>query len=683
MECIREWAGRFALAALVVSSNVAAGTNSWSLFYSAVDAGPAAIDPTTSSTIFVSDTNNNGFTKRVRKSIDGGTTWNDVLFTNGPAAAIVIDPVTPSTVYVAGLLVPSGAAELYKSTDGGGTWVLRNIGLPCCVQKLVLAPSQPSTLYALAGGNRLFKSTNGAASWTLQLAHTDSLFSLAVHPSSFQTIYVGTRDAVLKSVDGGASFSVAPLAGEIMALQIDPVSPSTVYAAVDGPVKGVYRSVDAGTTWTLASNGLPDDPFHRARTIRDLAALPGSSTLFASAGCGVFKSLDGASTWIPASSGLPQNADCPVGPSTLFVSAAAPDDIWSTLRGSGFYRYTHDLSAMSPGCYLSADPTSVPTGGSTVLTAECIPAATSYIWSINSGLSSAQSSGVVFPPHRSTYTVQGLNANGTGNVASVTVDAPTGHLSGISTRALVLTGDEVMIGGFIIEGDPANVQNKTVVVRARGPSLAPGGITNPLANPTLTLVRNGSVVEINDDWGQAGNAAAIQSSGFAPSDPAESAILMSLPPAAYTAIVSGVGGGTGVGLVEVYELDKPAVPMVGISTRGKVLTGDDVMIAGFVISGDGPQTVIVRARGPSLAAGGISGALADPFLQIVSGSTVIAENDDWMQHPNALDLQSRGFAPTDDKEAAILVTLNPGLYTAIMKGVGGETGVGIVEVFEP
>jgi subtilisin family serine protease len=257
----------------------------------------------------------------------------------------------------------------------------------------------------------------------------------------------------------------------------------------------------------------------------------------------------------------------------------------------------------------------------------------------------------------------------------------TPRLGNISTRMQVLTGNDVMIGGFIIGG----ASTKTIVVRARGPSLIPYGITNALSNPMLQLVRSSDQVTIaaNDDWGSAVNAGAIAASGFAPANPLEAAILMTLQPGAYTAIVTGAGGGTGVGIVEVFEVDHPEVPLINISTRGQVLTGNDVMIGGFVIQGSGAQTVVVRARGPSLIPYGITNALSNPSLQLVRSSdqTTIAVNDNWGSAANATALSASGFAPANSLEAAILITLDPGAYTAIVTGAGGGTGVGIIEVF--
>jgi len=158
---------------------------------------------------------------------------------------------------------------------------------------------------------------------------------------------------------------------------------------------------------------------------------------------------------------------------------------------------------------------------------------------------------------------------------------------------------------------------------------------------------------------------------------------MSLQPGAYTAIVSGVGGATGVGLIEVYEIDQPGVPLINLSTRGQVGTGFDLMIGGFVISGIEPQTVVITAIGPSLANFGVQGALQNPTMQLVrsSDSQTIASNDNWQQALNAQQVQDLGFAPSDANEAAILITLQPGAYTAVVSGVDNGVGVALVEVY--
>ena len=262
--------------------------------------------------------------------------------------------------------------------------------------------------------------------------------------------------------------------------------------------------------------------------------------------------------------------------------------------------------------------------------------------------------------------------------ATFALAADTPRVSGISTRMQVLTGDNVLIGGFIIGGSTP----KKVVINARGPSLTGQGVAGALANPTLTLVPASGPAIVNDDWQSAPNAAEISALGLAPPSPLESSILVTLDPGAYTAIVSGVGGGTGVGIVEVFEVDHPEIPLTGISTRGRVQTGDGVMIGGFIIQGNAPQTVVVRARGPSLTAQGVAGALQNPTLTLVPASGPAITNDDWGTAANAAALSASGFAPADPRESAILITLDPGAYTAIVSGVGGATGVAIVEVYK-
>jgi hypothetical protein len=261
--------------------------------------------------------------------------------------------------------------------------------------------------------------------------------------------------------------------------------------------------------------------------------------------------------------------------------------------------------------------------------------------------------------------------------AALPAQANPPRLANISTRGPVQTGNDVMIGGFVIGGSLP----KRVLVTARGPSLAAFGVTGTLANPVLQLFSGQAVIASNDDWQANANASEITATGLAPTNAAESALLVTLSPGPYTAIVSGAGGTSGVGIVEVFEMDRVDTPLVNISTRGPVQTGDNVMIGGFIIYGDAPRTVLVTARGPSLAPFGIANPLANPSLQIFSGQTLVAANDDYGTAPNVVQIQATGVAPTNTLESAILITLNPGAYTAIVSGSGGGTGVGIVEVF--
>jgi uncharacterized protein GlcG (DUF336 family) len=265
----------------------------------------------------------------------------------------------------------------------------------------------------------------------------------------------------------------------------------------------------------------------------------------------------------------------------------------------------------------------------------------------------------------------------------------------ISTRGFVQTGDNVMIGGFIIEG----TEPKTVIVRAIGPELTQFGVPNALADPTLEL-HDGTTALIasNDNWQttQIGGiisgdqVGAIQNSGLAPSQASESAIIATLPPGNYTAVVRGKNNTIGVALVEVYSFSPGTRSILGnISTRGFVQTGDNVMIGGFIIEGTEPKTVIVRAIGPGLTQFGVPNALADPTLELHNGTTaLIASNDNWqttqiggvISVDQVSAIQNSGLAPSQPSESAIIATLPPGNYTAVVRGKNNTTGVALVEV---
>jgi hypothetical protein len=258
--------------------------------------------------------------------------------------------------------------------------------------------------------------------------------------------------------------------------------------------------------------------------------------------------------------------------------------------------------------------------------------------------------------------------------------ASPSRLANISTRVRVEAGDNVLIAGFIVEGSGS----KRVILRAIGPSLAGFGIVDPLQDPTLELKDNaGVLIAANDDWAGNPNATEIMASGLAPTNPYESALLLSLAPGSYTAVLRGKNISTGIGLVEVYGLDADAATNIAnISTRGLVLTGQDMMIGGFIITGTDPAQLVIRAIGPSLGKFGVPAPLADPFLEIHdSNGVTIQTNDNWRDTQQPA-LSATGLAPSDDAESALLISVAPGNYTAIVKGADGSTGNGLVEVYK-
>ncbi len=270
-------------------------------------------------------------------------------------------------------------------------------------------------------------------------------------------------------------------------------------------------------------------------------------------------------------------------------------------------------------------------------------------------------------------------------------------LGNISTRSFVQTGEHVLIGGFIVQGTGP----KRVIIRAIGPELTQYGISDALANPRLELHNGtGALIATNDDWQTtilggiitSNQVSDIQNSGHAPTAASESAIVANLQPGNYTAIVRGVNNTAGVALVEVYDLTPGASSSLGnISTRSFVQTGEHVMIGGFIVQGTGPKRVIIRAIGPELTQYGIADALANPRLELHNGSgALIATNDDWqttilggiITSNQVGDIQNSGHAPTAASESAIIANLQPGNYTAIVRGVNNTAGVALVEVYD-
>jgi N-acetylneuraminic acid mutarotase len=271
------------------------------------------------------------------------------------------------------------------------------------------------------------------------------------------------------------------------------------------------------------------------------------------------------------------------------------------------------------------------------------------------------------------------------------------QLGNISTRAFVQTGDNVMIGGFIVQG----TEPKRVIIRAIGPELTPFGVPDVLADPTLELYDGtGALIASNDSWLHTiiggiitgDQVRDIRTSGHAPTDTRESAIIADLPAGNYTAIVRGVNNTMGVALVEAYDLSPDSNSILGnISTRSFVQTDDNVMIGGFIVEGTQPRRVILRAIGPELGQFGVPTPLSDPTLELHdSTGALIASNDNWLNtiiggiitSDQRAEIRSSGYAPTDSRESAIIATLPPGNYTAIVRGVNDTTGVGLVEAYD-
>jgi hypothetical protein len=305
--------------------------------------------------------------------------------------------------------------------------------------------------------------------------------------------------------------------------------------------------------------------------------------------------------------------------------------------------------------------------------------------------------GVVNPT--SGYLSGTLSGSHGGTVYGARVSGGTfsdGALVNISTRASVGTGANAMIPGFVVAG----TSNKNLLIRAAGPTLASFGVTNAVPATTLQVYSGQTVIASNTGWSSTtANASAVTAANAAsgafqfPAGSLDSALVGSFAPGAYTAMVNGVNGATGTALVEVYDLDGyvpfTSKKLINVSTRGAVGTGNNNMIAGFVINGTAPKRLLIRAAGPGLGALGVTGALSNPHLEVIDNShTLVRENFSWGNGNDpamvaAAEKATGAFAyTTGSADSAILMVLPPGLYSAVVSGTGGATGIALVEVYE-
>jgi len=353
---------------------------------------------------------------------------------------------------------------------------------------------------------------------------------------------------------------------------------------------------------------------------------------------------------------------------TSATSSGNTTNIAGTLTASANSTYRVEFFANDP------DPLSVPTEGQQFLGFLNVTTGASGSFAFNASLNVGVATGRLI-----TATATDSVGNTSEFSAAILVTPQTLN---ISTRLQVQTGNNVLIAGFIVTGSAP----KPVALLGIGPSLSQF-FSGTLADPTLELHTGNTTLATNDNWqDDPSQAAQLSAKGLTPSDPKESGIVASLPPqASYTAILAGKSGGTGIGVVQIFDLDQASnSQLANISSRGFVLTDNNVMIGGFILGGNGTTTrVAVRGLGPSLSQFGLSPVLADPTLEVHDGNGVtIATNDSWQDDPSqAAQLSANGLAPADPNESAIFISLPSGQWTAILAGKNRGTGIGTVEVY--
>ena len=684
----------------------------------------------------------NGLFQGFYRSEDGGNTWtnlpSDPQDENGVAAAqasfgwwfgrLWVDPANEAHVFAAGVV-------LCESQDSGATFT-PHVTPHADHHAMGWDSKVPNRVYLGTDGGTYRSDVNATGDqWTKAVSEPFTQFySVDVSEQDASRIVGGTQDNYVLRSYGGAGWN-GFVFGDGLAALINPVNQDAVYGCFQ--YGNCYRSTDGGTTTTYFTNVIGSP---RRNWFAPLQFDPNNPGILYFGGTQVHRSTDNATTWAPISPDLTggpgrNHPQVPFGTITTIGIAktdpnrilAGTDDgrLWFTPNLGG--AWTRVMDPDVPGTWVTrvvVDPLNAAvayatfsgfrSGGSLPYVLKTADGGATWL-SISGDLPQAPVNDIVVVGaalYVGTDVGVFLSTNGGTSwvtagenlpnvpvtdleyrVASHTLYAatfgrgiyalplPSGQALNISTRVRVETEGGVLIGGFIITGNAS----KTVAVRGVGPSLGGSGLTDVLADPTLELRgADGTLLAENDNWqSDPAQAAQLTALGLALQHQNEAGIVATLDPGtSYTAILAGKNGGTGVGLVEVYDGNQAAdAQLANISTRGFVRSGSNVMIGGFILSGN--TRVAARAVGPSLAQAGLSPVLEDPTLELFdSNGNPLISNDDWQSDPtSAAQLIGFGIAPQDPRESAIFAALPPGAFTAILAGKNGGTGLGLVEVY--
>jgi hypothetical protein len=647
-----------------------------------------------------------------------------------------------NTAYGNGLYVipgQSGTAirSLLTSSDGT-TWTERISGAGAVSRNLRGLAASPDSLVAVGTSGTILQSLNGAG-WVQQTSPTASqlndvayaapLFAAVGNSGTIVTSTTGTSWAAqtisgvtlngVKNSNGlwvvvgavGASgrlyTSTLGTSGWSLrysggaALNKSAASANGVFVAVGD--SGTIVTSANGTSWSAVSTGT-------AASLNDVTLGNG---LLVAVGAGVVLTSADGTTWTNRTF-TPDTLTSVIyaagrfiatGPaSTYYVSA---DGINWTGRFTGSFDPVYDLAFFNNQVFTVGDNCCILSAGAPVLSATSATSATpptltasstaspfpvTYQWLQNGQpIAGANRPSLTLPSSAaasSFYTLLATNALGaTESAATFLPVASDARVVNLSVRSAAGTGSETLIVGLVIGGSG----NKTLLLRGIGPALVPQGVTNALADPRLRLLNvTGAEVDANNDWG--GSASMSQNfasvGAFAlPANSKDAALYNALPAGLYSCHVFANDAGTGVALAELYDADGAANPasVVNISARTQIGTGENLLIAGFVITGSAPKTLLIRGLGPTLAAQGVTGALVNPQLYLFGSAGLLASNDDWggTSALKAAFAQVGAGALVSDtsKDAALLVTLQPGVYSAQVSGVASTTGVGLVEIF--
>jgi hypothetical protein len=663
--------GNFATSANPQANAGAQDNGSSSVMFTGSPTGPAQwqmgnggdgfygrIDPvgTGSSLRFFQGTNNGGISRCVSNCTASGASWASVRTWAGSETRSFILPYDlfhggiPGGDDCAPAGIPGGCGHLIAGTTR--VWETTAGGNASMSSSNWYITNNPST-------QNLTKQSLGNRSFINQVKYSPKYQSVAIAGTNDGNVWIGFNlgTGVANQANWvDVTAANAPLPNRpILGIALDPSAAAANtpvgYAAVGGfdentpATPGHVFRVDcnancAAPVWQNKSGNLPNIP------VDSIIVNPNiPRQVFAGTDWGLYYTDDitaASPVWARFENKLPHSMiwDLQIDRGSTTLS------VWT--RGRGAYVWPLPVSS-GPGATPTATPTATSTPTATA-TATVTPTATAS------------------PSSTPTAT------------ASPTPTATPAQLLNISTRANVLTGDNLLIGGFIITGNDV----KKVILLAKGPSLSSGGNPVPgrMSDPTLELhAGNGALMTSNDDWKDSPDRALIESSGLAPSDDRESAIIRTLVPGTYTGVLAGKNNGTGIALIEIYDLDANHSLLANISSRGRVDSGDNVMIGGFIAGNqNGSAQVLVRGIGPSLQ-GSVPNPLPDPILELYdSNGATLETNDNWKDSPNRAAIEATGIAPTNNAESAILRNVSPAGYTAILRGNGGG-GIAVVEIY--
>lgn len=636
----------------------------------------------------VSPTNANelmGGVVSVFRSVDGGASW---FYTSaGPTATAnpIVHVDQHAIEYINNAIYVGSDGGLHRTTDGGLSWpnLSPTLGVGQIYQ---ISGSRQNPALIFVGEQDNGFNRYLAGKW--EHFNAGDFGRVAVDPTNDQVIYASANFAFFKYTDingipttmnvtaEGKRFEGAPVV-------INPNNPQIVYAGY----QNLFRTTNGGGAWqnitNFAADGLNVDVIALAPSDPKIIYLARSNGFGNSK---VYRSPDDGATFNDISAGLPAVV------TGVAVDPANPLRVWASLQG-GNTNAVH-FSQNGGGTWTNFSGTSLPNSSTRAIVYETGSQDGLYVGTV-AGVYFRDSTMADWAPYNTNlpnvvvssleidYNSRKLRAGTYGRGLWQTdlatrSTAAKAQLLNISTRLSVSTGTNVSIAGFIVAG----VDAEKVIVRGMGPSLA---VTGKLADPTLELHDATKMLLANDNWKDT-QEAEIQASTIPPTNNLESAIVATVPSnnSNYTAILAGKGGGTGVGLVEVYDLAQTAnARLANISTRGFVDTGDNVMIGGLILGpgGVGASRIVFRAIGPSLTNFGVPNALADPTIDLRDqNGNSLATNDDWKSTQQA-EIQAAGLAPANDAESALVQVLAPGNYTAIVRGKGAATGTALVEAY--